>query len=211
MKQDPFSIRLLQTQDYPAAVTVCASAMLDNPVHAKVFGQRRELRKRRLLRFFPRMLAYVGRKGELYGAFSNNELIGVVGMIPPGQCQPGLLDMLRLLPGILFSNSPPGLLRTAYWLLRWARLDPDLPHWHMGPLSVAPEWQGKGAGHLLMNHAMERGKDDNLYLETDTIENVRLYESIGFEPLRSVEIMGTRSWLMLKPASVTQPDAPMDI
>lgn len=193
-----FTIRPLNATDLAAASRICARAMLDNPVHVKVFGQQRQLRQQRLQRFFPALLTYVLRKGELHGTFNGHELIGVLGMLPPGHCQPRLTDIMRMLPALLTANSLPGLLRTARWLLLWARLDPEQPHWHMGPLAVDPDWQGRGAGHLLMNFTMERGKQDLLYLETDTPENVRLYESIGFAVSREVELMGVKSWLMIQ-------------
>ena len=98
--------------------------MRDNPLHIKVFGQTEEKRQRRLQRFFPGRLAYVARKGCLYGAFVAQRLVGVLGVLAPGHCSPSLMDMMRLLPSMVFSNSLLGQLRLAIWLGSWAKLHP---------------------------------------------------------------------------------------
>lgn len=106
-----FTIRPLENSDLAAAAVICAEAMLDNPIHIRVFGQASLARNRRLKRFFPGLLAYVYRKGAL-----------------------SLLGSIRL----------------AIWLSTWARIDPIVPHWHLGPLAVDPTWQKQGIGTQLM-------------------------------------------------------------
>lgn len=198
MEKHRFTLRLLHTSEYPAAVKICARAMRDNPIHIRVFGHNSKLRQRRLQRFFPTLINYLANKGELYGAFERDLLIGVLGILPPGHCQPSLPEIIRLLPGLLKSNSLFGTARTLYWLSRWARLDPVTPHWHLGPLAVVPEHQGKGAGRQLMELACQHGGDDLLYLETDKPENVTFYQSLGFGIIKTVSILGSQCWLMTR-------------
>ena len=202
------SIRPLKQEELVDAVAICAQAMRDNPLHIKVFGQTEEKRQRRLQRFFPGMLAYVARKGCLYGAFVERRLVGVLGVLAPGHCSPSLMDMMRLLPSVVFSNSLLGQLRLAIWLGSWAKLHPRSPHWHLGPLAVDPAWQGQGIARQLLTRACEqaelRAPSAPLYLETDKPENVRYYKRIGFYTLDSPRILGTQSWLMLRFNSVEQ-------
>lgn len=199
MQKRKFDLRPLQVNDHAAAIDILARAMCDNPIHVRVFGSDRPRRLLRLQRFFPGLLDYLARKGELHGACADGQLAGIVGMLPPGHCRPSIRDILRMLPGILRSNSPLGSVRTLYWLARWARLDPAEPHWHLGPLAVDPDWQGQGAGHQLMQYACQRCTGALLYLETDTPENVALYQTIGFRTHAHVRLLGYDCWLMTRP------------
>lgn len=191
-------IRSLEKSDVLAAAIVCAEAMLDNPIHIRVFGTASTLRQRRLRRFFPGLLAYVYRKGDLYGAFADQTLVGVIGMLPPKQCKPSAYDFLRLLPSLVISNSPAGVVRLAIWLGTWAKMDPIKPHWHLGPLSVNPAWQQQGVGTQLLEFACSKGANDHLYLETDKLSNVKRYEKFGFTTLATPSILATPSWVMMR-------------
>ena len=198
MNQTRYIIRPLDKNDLLAAAQVCADAMNDNPIHIKVFGAESALRKRRLQRFFPGMLAYVYRKGSLYGTFADGILIGVLGMLPPRHCKPSLADILRLLPTLLTSNSPIGSMRLAIWLSRWAKIDPATPHWHLGPLSVAPTWQYRGVGTHMIEFAASTCTGAELYLETDKLSNVELYQRFGFSIQATPSILGIPSWVMVR-------------
>ena len=193
-----YAIQALSKNDLAQATEVCAEAMLDNPLHIKVFGADTRLRARRLKRFFAGMLTYIQGKDSLYGVFAGGCLIGVLGMLPPKRCKPSLADSLRLLPTLLGSNSPIGTLRLAIWLTTWANIDPATPHWHLGPLAVASAWQRQGIGSRLLEYACSKGNDDSLYLETDKLSNVELYQRFGFTTLATPTILGSISWVMLR-------------
>ena len=128
------NIRVLNQDELADAVAICAQAMCDNPLHIKVFGQSEKKRQRRLRRFFLGMLAFVERKGWLYGAFVEQRLVGVLGVFAPNHCTPSIIDAMRLIRYLLFSNSLFGLLRMAIWLGSWAKLSP-VPI-GIGPLAV---------------------------------------------------------------------------
>lgn len=202
MNTKRYDICHLSQSDLWVAAEICARAMADNPIHIQVFGASPALRERRLKLFFQGMLTYVHRKGNLYGAFAKGALVGVLGMLPPKTCKPSPRDLLQLVPTLLASNSPVGTLRLANWLSTWARIDPTTPHWHLGPLAVAPSWQHRGVGTQLMEHASNKGSGDSIYLETDKPTNVRFYEGFGFSVLATPSILATPSWVMMRPAAV---------
>lgn len=195
-----FTIKPLEKKHLVLAAAICAQAMLHNPLHIRVFGGVSSLRQRRLERFFPGLLAYIYRKGALYGAFSEQRLVGVLGMLPPTQCKPSLCEVLRLLPSLITATNPLGTLRLAIWLGTWAKLDPVTPHWHLGPLAVDPAWQKQGIGTQLMALACDKGSQASIYLETDKLSNVELYKKLGFSVLAAPTILGVSSWVMMRPA-----------
>lgn len=201
MKRKNYSIQPLARCHLRAAADICAAAMNDNPIHINVFGAEPKLRERRLKRLFPALLDFVYRKGSLYGTFIDNQLIGVLGMLPPKTCQPSLVDILRMLPRMLSANSPLGTLRLAIWLGTWAKIDPSTPHWHLGPLAIAPQWQYQGVGTHMIEFAFSQCTAGDLYLETDKQSNVELYERFDFTTVATPVILATPSWVMMRQAN----------
>ena len=61
-------------------------------------------------------------------------------------------------------------------------------HWHVGPVAVEPGFQGTGIGHAVMRMLCDHFDDqgDLAWLETDKIENVSFYTSLGFELVKKV-------------------------
>jgi len=197
-------IRRLKEGDLTAAAAICAEAMRDNPLHKRVFGSQPAIRAKRLQRFFLPLLGYVARRGRVYGAFIDQQIVGVFGALAPSHCQPNLADLARLLPRLLLTNTPLGLWRMAIWLGTWARLDPKEPHWHLGPLAVAPAWQRHGIGTSLLSYFFQQETDFPHYLETDKEENVRFYQKFGFQTCTQLNLLQTRSWMMCaRPQSLT--------
>src|SRR5699024_4469793 len=110
----------LTQQDITTAAALCAQAMLHNPIHIKVFGAQDELRLSRLQRFFPALLGYVFRKGQLEGAFDGPRLVGVMGVLPPHRCTPSILDGMRMLPAMMCDNGMTRWWRLAVWMGTWS-------------------------------------------------------------------------------------------
>lgn len=195
-------IRKLTAQDINAAAALCADAMIDNPVHVYCFGDHRNKRHERLARFFIQMLAYVLENGLLLGAWQAGELVAIAGALAPGGCRPTWRQRITMGWRLITGNSPLGVLRTANWLNSWLRADPDKPHWHLGPLAVRADWQGKGfvtrlARPLIAEAATQQ--DAPFHLETDKWRNVRLYQAYGFDLVGKCRIAGYPTWLMSLP------------
>lgn len=203
MPQTHFSFRPLRPADLKIAAALCAEAMLDNPLHIRVFGHDAKRRKRRLTRLFNGLLPYILAKGELMAAYQDGQLLGVLGRLAPHRCQPSWQETLSLAPALISSNSPLGWLRTLRWLASWAKLDPCLPHWHLGPLAVSPQYQRQGIGRALMAYAINEAQGISLYLETDKLSNVQFYQRLGFHIIAQPTLLDTPTWLMLKRPAVS--------
>ncbi len=61
------------------------------------------------------------------------------------------------------------------------------PHWHLSPLGVDPEFQGKGLASKLLRPILARIDQDQLpcYLETQNEKAISLYQHFGFEVVES--------------------------
>lgn len=197
----PLEIRELSRQEIRLAAGILARGMRDNPIHVKAFGADPQQRERRLTRFFAKVVPLIQAKGTVLGAYGDSILIAILGMVPPGLCRPTPVEVLRLLPSLLMSNSPAGILLVRRWLDAWGRHDPEESHWHLGPLAVDAALQGKGVGSLLMSECCNRM--DALgavsYLETDKAVNVAFYKKFGFSVMKKESILGVPNWFMRRP------------
>ena len=85
----------------------------------------------------------------------------------------------------------------------WAKHDPRERHWHLGPIGVHPEHQGRGIGKAILGSFLkivdEQGSP--AYLETDVDRNVALYEKFGFKVIVHADVMGVNNRFMWRPAS----------
>lgn len=191
-------IRVLAPAELRAAIAVLAHGMRDNPLHVKVFGGDPERRQWRLQCFLGRLIVYVQANGMLLGAFAHDELLGVLGMLQPGRCQPGWRDTLRFAGTMMASNTPAGMLRMHRWLTAWSRNDPAEPHWHLGPMAVRPAFRRQGIARRLMTHASEHvdARSTTSILETDLAINVAFYETLGFVVTRQQPVLGVHNWFM---------------
>ena len=196
------TVRELRPDDLALAIAITARGMRDNPLHVSALGRDTRTRAARLGRMFALALPVIFKKGVLLGAFAGDTLVGVAGMVPPGRCQPTLVENMRLLPRMIPAIGFSAFTRAGRWLATWGEHDLPEPHWHLGPVAVDTHLQGQGIGTALMVEYCERL--DHLaavgYLETDTAKNVTFYEKFGFEIVTEAAVLDTPNWFMRRPA-----------
>lgn len=82
------------------------------------------------------------------------------------------------------------------------QFDLEVPHWHLGPLGVNPDDQGKGIGSLLISDMMSRADREGtpIVLETQGVANVRFYEHHGFMIKSCIHLseVNLDSWSMIR-------------
>lgn len=172
--------------------------MRDNPLHLAAFGADATHREAALSRFFLPVLRSIALKGRILGAVRGTALIGVCAMTRPGRCQPSLVEKLRIIPSIVRGNSSRTLRAVLSWTGSWARHDPPAAHWHLGPVAVDREAQGRGIGGTLLAafcSAMD-AEGALAYLETDKRENVGFYLKHGFVVTGEEPVLDVPNWYM---------------
>jgi ribosomal protein S18 acetylase RimI-like enzyme len=196
------SVRELRPDDLGNAIAIIARGMRDNPLHISALGDDTGTRADRLRRLFALALPMLLKKGVLLGAFGDDKLVGVAGMVPPGRCQPTLTENVTLLPRMIPAIGFPAFARVGRWLATWGKHDLAEPHWHLGPVAVDTLFQGQGIGTALMEEYCSRL--DHLtavgYLETDKAKNVAFYETFGFQTVAEGPVLDTPNWFMRRPA-----------
>jgi ribosomal protein S18 acetylase RimI-like enzyme len=193
-------VSALDESEVGETLNVIARGMRDNPLHLAAYGENQEVRLRKIHRFVSAAYAVkdfsshtlVARRGD--GA-----IVGVCGMLPPGDCLPTLGDKLRMMPRLL-PNGLRAVGRMMRWLGVWDKHHPKERHWHLGPVAVDAHLQGMGVGSNLMRSFCEMmdAAGEDAYLETDKEINVRFYERFGFEVIGEEEVLGIPNWFMLR-------------
>ena len=198
---EALEIGVLPAPETAAAVGVVARGMRDNPLHIAAFGPDPHVRLRKYHLLMASAFAVKDFSHTLVARRPDGTVVGVCGMMPPGNCVPRLGEKLRLLPRLL-PLGPRSLARVLAWLGAWAKRDPAERHWHRGPLAVDLHLQGQGIGSKLLRVfcAQMDAAGEAAYLETDKPINVRLYERFGFSVVGKHDVIGVPNWFMLRKA-----------
>lgn len=193
-------IRALTPEDLGVATALLAHGMRDNPLHVQAFGAEPTYRQQRLVQFLGWLLTAIHTDGKVLGAFAQDEMVGVLGMMAPGRCRPAWIDRLRFARVIMTGSAPAEVFRVLRWLRVWLRNDPNAPHWHIGPLVVAPGWRRRGIGRRLMTQCCDRmdALSATAWLETDLAINAAFYETLGFTLVTQQPVLGVPNWFMIR-------------
>lgn len=197
-RSEQIAITSLESRDIHEAAVVAARAFAPTPLPLAVFRDE-EKGERVMSRLYNVMLAHF--PGQILVAKEGGRVVGVMGMVERPRCQMTPRESLRLLP-IMIGVGPGTAFRAMKGRSIWAKHDPKEPHWHLDPLTIVPERQGRGIGSQLLKEFCARvdktGKA--AYLETDRLENVRLYERFGFKVKEEALAIGVHSWFMWRPS-----------
>ena len=196
---DWMEIGAFDASEIEEVLDVLARGMRDNPLHVAAFGEDPERRRRSFRRLMAAAFSIRDFSHTLVARREDGVIVGVCGMMPPGNCLPDFGRRLRLLPTLL-SAGPRVAGRTMRWMGVWEKHDPEERHWHLGPLAVDAHLQGMGVGSRLMQVfcAQMYAACEDAYLETDKPENVRFYERFGYRVVGQQEVLGVTNYFMLR-------------
>ncbi len=194
---EQISIGPLQESELPEAVAVSTRAYSTNPLGVAVY---REHPDQKVYQEDSYRQLYEHMPGQVFIAKKDEHVVGVMRMVEWPHCQMSLslTQTLRiLLPAMLTRNRGLAIQRLTAMRV-WSKHHPKEPHWHLGPIAVVPEMQGQGIGSQLMEHFCNYMDSTGgvAFLETETIENVRLYERFGFSVTDEALLIGVRNWFM---------------
>ena len=190
------------------ASKVLADAFQHDPLWNKVC-EGEPYTGKRFRALFEVPVRYCMKYGEVYAP--SEDLEGVIGLVPGKYAD---MDMWHLiLSGAMGAAMRMGLSAAKKM---WPIGKPFVKdrHEHMAgrtflyPLvvGVATELQGKGFGRILIDAAIEKSEREGIqiYLETATEENMKMYEHFGFRLLKKITlpIVDVPMWEMVR-----KPDA----
>lgn len=131
--------------------------------------------------------------GEVYATSNNFE--GVAAWVPGHLSYMNMWRVLR--SGAFFSGMKVGMkagkiMGSAFGPMEKDRKDhmQGKPYMYLLIIGVATAYQGQGYGGKLLRYLIEKCDQSEipLYLETETEENVRLYEKFGFKTIQKITL-----------------------
>jgi ribosomal protein S18 acetylase RimI-like enzyme len=169
-------------------------AFINTPFTGAIMGGNSEKHQKMLKMGFRSMLDK--KPGEKVVAKDGDKIVGVMRMVKWPDCQNSIPKGLEKLPMVLFARKTASKFFEARKV--WGKHDPKEPHWHVDPIGVLPEYQGKGVGSMLMKHYCRRVDSENMpaYHETDQTQNVRFYEKFGYKVIRKEPNLGIPNWYL---------------
>jgi len=197
---DADPIRPYRDEQLDEVADLLALAYHHNPIQVAIFGGTgpEALRQRRALFALSTPAFFTGTKVV---AMEDDRVVGFAHWISSPGCHASDETLAAVAPPLLAALDEDVATRVLTWRQAWDARDPEHPHCHFGPFAVHPDAQGRGLGRQMLARycaELDRG-DEPGYLETERIENVRLYEKSGFEVLSDLHVLGVQSWFMLRP------------
>ncbi len=193
----------LDKKDAKRASNMCARAFFEEPFYQVVFPDEKT-RFKKLLNFFHFRIKYGLNYGKVYTSSDKIENIAI--WLPTEK--PGMPFSRMLRCGVLFSvltmgaSSVQRLMDIEKYIAAMHSKTITEFHWHLSPIAVDPPVQGQGKGSQLMKPMFEKFDKEKTccFIETQTLENVEIYEHLGFKTIHITEIpkIDMTNWSMLR-------------
>jgi ribosomal protein S18 acetylase RimI-like enzyme len=197
--EDKVKIREMQRSDIPQVAEVLGRAYATNPIMLATY-RGKQMVATRIQITFGAMFRY--QRGECFVSELDGQIVGGMRITKWPDCQ-GM--SVKAMSSVLRAAGGLGpIMREIKHIVAWKKHDPKQPHWHLGPIGVAPEIQGKGIGSQMMDVYCGIVDENRLeaYHETDRPENVPFYERFGFKVVGEEMVIGAKIWYMLRPAKL---------
>jgi ribosomal protein S18 acetylase RimI-like enzyme len=189
-------IRPMTTQDMDAVCRVIGLAFAENPsTLANVRGDRD--RARQTMRDAVRIAKFGRSWSHALVAVHAGRIVGALNAVEWPHCQLSMVEKVRTAPSMM-RIMRSALPRAFTMMSKREAADPHKPHWHIGPVGVRPELQGRGIGKTLLKSFLAEVDEHEAaaFLETDVDRNVIFYEKIGFTVMSRQEIVGVDTRFM---------------
>ena len=187
----------------PLAVETFVKAFSDDPLAKYMFGDR-ENREQLLADYFNFRINYGIIYGEVYAVSPKIE--GLAVWISNKNTQMTNFKMLRSGGMKLYRKMGKEIITKMMEVEKYTseihHRNATLPHWHLTPIGIDPEYQGKGfASKLIRTMLIQFDREDiACFLETQSKKNVEIYKHYGFEVVEKGVIpkVNLSHWAMIR-------------
>lgn len=193
----------VQKGDTTRVGKVLANAFQHDPLWNKIYEGEPDLQKR-FRAHFEVPVRYCLKYGEVYATSENLE--GIVAWVPGEYAEMTAWRIIRsgaMIAAFRMGSNTAKKMSSIFKPIAEDRLKhmAGCTFLYIYVVGVSTELHGKGFGRTLIDAAIEKAEREGLqlYLETETEENVRMYEHFGFSLLKTVTlpIIGLPMWEMV--------------
>jgi ribosomal protein S18 acetylase RimI-like enzyme len=195
---DESVIQAYQETHRESVLDVLAEAYATTPISVALVGGTSDQQRRQVRILFD--LRFPTMSGEKLVAVHRGRVVGFAHWLPHPASDASPMQLPSGAESLLATLSEGVLPRLAALVREWRRHDLEVPHSHLGPIAVAPSFQGVGiARRFLQRYCADlEARNEIAYLETDRSENVRLFSGFGFMVTSEIEIVGVKNWFMMR-------------
>jgi len=195
--------QLIQKSQIKQAALVLSKAFKEDPITCWwIPNPEKRIEKMRIIWEIALKMIYYN--GIIYT--TSDKLEGVAGWMPPGKEFPSFLRMIWYgaikIPFIVGLTCVRKMIKYQEFVEYIHKKYIKKPHWYFGPIGVSPEFQRQGFASKLLKFKFKEidREKKQIYLETNTKKNVKMYERFGFEVVDESFIPGTDilNWGMLR-------------
>ena len=198
---EPVSVETLRKDEVQEAAKMVAHAMAPTPFPMAMCGG---LEKSEPFMEASVRVTFEHFPGQVLVAKKDNMVVGVLRVVEWPECEVSPRQRRMLFPSMI-SILKFRILRPLRGRAVWSKHHPKKPHWHLDPLAVIPEMQGRGIGSQLLERfaVLVDKAGQPAFLETDRPENVRLYERFGFSVISEAPALGVHCYFMWRPPATS--------
>ncbi|MFC8717269.1 GNAT family N-acetyltransferase [Kitasatospora sp. NPDC057198] len=194
------TVRPMAAAELETACRIVGLAFADNPSNlATVRGDQKKAT--RAMEQGTRIIKLGSPFSHVLGAEREGRLVGILNAAEWPHCQMKLGEKIRTAP-VMIRTIGFNLPRAFKVMSSRAKHEPREPHWHIGPVAVHPDEQGRGVGKALLKAFLD-GVDEQgapVFLQTDVDRNVLLYRKFGFEVVSRETILEVDTRFMWRAA-----------
>lgn len=177
----------LTSKDLLQASDILGKAFMDDPIWIEILKD--ELEKFSIVFEVP--LKHTLKYGKIYGYSSNLE--GIAAWLPSHNVNMNFFQFIwsgafrsALKLGKKIGKRIQEVFKT---ITEDRELNMKVPYIYLYVIGVLPEHQGKGVGSSLINAMLNTLPPEiPLYLETETEQNIKFYEKLGFKIMKEIRI-----------------------
>jgi GNAT superfamily N-acetyltransferase len=183
-------LHFIQPAEFRKSAITLVDAFQDDPVWNAIF---KDVAPNQLEAFFESPIRYCHTYGKVCAPSRNLE--GIMAWVPGEYAEMTLWRMIRsgaIWPGMKMGYQPSQLLQQVFRTIDLDRKNHmgSRPYFYLNIIGVAQKHQGQGFGSLLLKSLIEISQQDQvpIYLETETEENVQLYQHFGFSVIKKATL-----------------------
>ncbi|MBY9006073.1 MAG: GNAT family N-acetyltransferase [Candidatus Lokiarchaeota archaeon] len=178
-------------KDIKKASSVLANAFSEDPIWKRIINEF-NLNNETIPKIYEMPIRYCMRYGDVFA--SSKSLEGVIALVPGRKAIMTVWSAIRsgaFLLGVKLGMKFGKKIRRIFKIIEDDKKNLNIgQYYYIYIFGVSDVYQGKGFGGKILRAIIDRSEKEgkSLYLETETVENVKFYEKFGFKVMKEIRL-----------------------